>query len=191
MGRRYLIVGISGSGKTTLACALGARVGLPVCQLDLLVHGPGWSEAPDDALRARVSEFMRSAPDGWVIDGSYDRKLGDLLLEQADTLVWLDDRIERTLFRLVRRSMRRLITRERILNGNVETLRGVFWGRESLLGWAIRSHRRMRVSMPDRLWDDRFGHLTLVRLCSLAEMSRWIAAQDEIRPRPPRAPARG
>jgi hypothetical protein len=28
--------------------------------------------------------------DGWVLDGSYQGKLGDLVLHRADTIVWLD-----------------------------------------------------------------------------------------------------
>jgi hypothetical protein len=45
--------------------------------MDALVHGPGWTETPDDELRAKVEPLVRS--DGWVIDGHYERKLGDLV----------------------------------------------------------------------------------------------------------------
>ena len=41
-------------------------------------------------LRARVETAIAAAPDGWVIDGNYRSKLDDIVLAQADTLVWLE-----------------------------------------------------------------------------------------------------
>lgn len=64
-----MIGSASGNGKTTLARALAERLGVPCVELDALVHGPGWTETPDDVLRARVEPLVAS--DGWVIDGAY------------------------------------------------------------------------------------------------------------------------
>ena len=52
------------------------------------MHGPNWTETPDDELRALVEPIVAS--DGWVIDGGYRGKLGDLVLRNADVVVWLD-----------------------------------------------------------------------------------------------------
>ena len=37
-----------------------------------------------------MREAIDDMPDGWVIDGNYESKLGELVLGQADTIVWLD-----------------------------------------------------------------------------------------------------
>ena len=63
---------------------------MPYVELDALHHGPNWTEATAEELRARVREAMDAAPDGWVIDGNYEAKLGDTLIGAADTIVWLD-----------------------------------------------------------------------------------------------------
>src|SRR5262245_8364168 len=71
-----VVASASGNGKTTLGRELAQRLRVPFVELDSLVHGPGWVETPDDELRARVEPILTS--DGWVIDGAYERKLGNL-----------------------------------------------------------------------------------------------------------------
>jgi adenylate kinase family enzyme len=146
--RVCVLASASGCGKTTVGCALAARLGVPFVELDALVHGPNWTETPDDELRAKVTPIV--AGDGWVIDGSYSRKLGTLVLDRTDTVVWLDLPIRVWLPRLIRRTARRMGGREQLWNDNRETLRGVVWGRESLFVWAFRSHFRRRRLYPPR-----------------------------------------
>ena len=64
--------------------------------------------------------------DKWVVDGVYRNKLGDLVLEHADVVVWLDLPVRVWLSRLVWRTARRIATREELWNGNREELRYVF-----------------------------------------------------------------
>ena len=74
-----MIASASGNGKTTLAREIARRLRVPFVELDALVHGPGWVETPSDELRAQVEPILATA--GWVIDGSYRGKLGDLVLD--------------------------------------------------------------------------------------------------------------
>ena len=166
MGRRIAIVGASGNGKTTLARALAQRLSLPHVELDALHHGPNWTEASPEELRARVLERM--SPDGWVIDGNYASKIGDLVTSQADTVVWLDQPLRVILWRLWRRTLRRIRRQEELWSGNRESWRSAFVGRESLFAWTIRSHRRFRRELPGT---------DLVRLRSADEVERWLAEQ--------------
>ena len=172
--QRINVKGASGAGKTTLARAVAERLGLPCLELDAVNHGPNWTEATDDELRAKVRTFMDASPDGWVIDGNYESKLGDLVIDAADTIVWLDLPLATKLRRLWRRTRARIRGDEKLWNDNVESWRGAFWGRESLFAWAIRSHFRHR-----RSWPRSFG-APLVRLRSTAEVDEWLA---NLRPR--------
>lgn len=74
-----IIASASGNGKTTLGRELARRLDVPFVELDSLVHGPGWIEAADDDLRAQLEPLVVS--EGWVIDGTYQRKVGDLVLD--------------------------------------------------------------------------------------------------------------
>lgn len=178
MTRRIVIKGTSGVGKTTLGTELAARLGVPFIELDSLHHGPNWSPAPAEAFRASVRAAMDAAPDGWVIDGSYDSRLGDTVLGPADTIVWLDFPLRVVLRRLWRRTMYRLRHDVELWNGNRESWRDHFASRQSLFIWTVRAHRRYR-----REWPARFaGDPRLVRLRSDEETRRWLAAQTAERP---------
>jgi len=173
VARRINVKGTSGSGKTTFSQELAERLGVPSVELDALHHGPNWTEASAEQLRARVREAMDANPDGWVIDGNYEAKLGDTLLGAADTIVWLDLPLSLKLRRVARRTRERMRDDVELWNGNKETWRNALWGRESLFAWMIRGHFRQRRTWPELYGDDP----RLVRLRSVAEARRWLDAQ--------------
>jgi adenylate kinase family enzyme len=171
-----VIASASGNGKTTLGRRLAERLRVPFVELDKLVHGPGWVETSDEDLRARLVPLL--AGDGWVADGAYQHKLGDLVLDEADTVVWLDLPLHVWLPRLTRRTWRRVRGREQLWNGNRESLTTAFWGRESLFVWAIRSHFRRR-----RDWPSALSNRHVVRLKSPREVEAFLQKAVE-RPAP-------
>jgi adenylate kinase family enzyme len=166
--RRVAVIGNSCSGKTTFARRLAERLGVPHVELDALNWGPDWTEAPPVEFRQRVEEAI--AGEGWVVDGNYHGKLGDLVHSRADTIVWLDLPLRIALARIWRRTLRRIRTGEELWAGNRETWLGAFWGRDSLLVWTVRHHRRRR-----RVWPRRLAGRNLVRLRSPAEVEAWLA----------------
>jgi adenylate kinase family enzyme len=167
--RVAVIASASGNGKTTFGRALAQRLGVRFVELDSLVHGPNWSETPDAELRALVEPIVRS--DAWVIDGTYWRKIGRLVLDGADTVVWLDLPLRVWLPRLLRRTWRRYRRHERLWNDNRETLRNAFWGRESLFVFAFRMHFQRR-----RTWPGELAGYPVVRLRSVEDVDRWLGS---------------
>jgi adenylate kinase family enzyme len=174
MPRRIAVVGVSGNGKTTLSRRLAAKLNVPYTELDALNHLPGWVEASTDEFRREVEAAMNRS-EGWVLDGSYMGKVGDLILGRADTIVWLDQPLPLVLRRLVTRAVRDIVTKRDLFNGNRQTWRYAFWGRDSLVGYAIRQHFRRR-----RDWPAPFVRVTglkVVRLRSPREVEDWLACQ--------------
>ncbi len=157
----------SGSGKTTTGRALAERLGVPYVELDALVHGPNWTETPDDELRRLLEPVL--AGEGWVIDGGYRRKIGNLVFEQADVVVWIDLPIHVWLPRLVRRTVRRWRHHEELWNGNRETLRDAIGGRDALIPYAVRAHFSRRRRYPDTLEP-----FNVVRLRTQAEVDAFV-----------------
>jgi adenylate kinase family enzyme len=168
--KRINVKGTSGSGKSTFAAELARRLDLAYVELDALHHGPNWSEPTDEEFRARVREAMDGAPDGWVIDGNYEVKLGDTVLGAADTIVWLDLPLWLKTRRLLRRTHVRIRDRVELWSGNRERWRSVLVGRNALLWWAVRGHFRHRREWP-RLYA---GDPRLVRLRSVEEAHKWL-----------------
>jgi hypothetical protein len=177
---RVSIQGISGSGKTRLGSELERRLGLPHLETDALVHGPNWTETPDDELRRLVEPLV--ARERWVIDSDYRRKLGTLVLERADTVVWLDLPLHVCLHRLWKRTRGRMRGDETIWNDNRESWRGAFGGWDSLFVYAIRKHFSARRTLPELFARPELAHLTVVRLRSAGEVTAWLAELERGRP---------
>jgi len=157
----------SGNGKTTVGRALAERLDVPFVELDAIVHGPNWTEMSDDQLRRILEPIV--AGEAWVIDGGYRKKIGDLVLARADTVVWIDLPVRVWLPRLVRRTVRRIRGDEQLWNDNKESWRSAFWGRESLLGYALRMHFGRRRRYPQEL-----AAYPVIRLRTQAEVDRFV-----------------
>ncbi|WP_367137090.1 AAA family ATPase [Saccharothrix sp. HUAS TT1] len=167
--RRVLVAGTSGSGKTTLARSVAAVLGLPHVEVDSLYHGPQWtkrSEFEDDVRRLVKGE-------AWAAEWQYSL-VRPLLLEHADTLLWLDHPRAVVMRRLTVRTVRRRLRREELWNGNVEPpLRTVFTDPEHLLRWAWKSHTRTGRRVRAVLDGEHADRLAVVRLRGQRQVDQW------------------
>ncbi len=170
--RRIVVIGTTGSGKTTLARQLAERLGVPHVELDTLHWEPNWTMAPLETFRERVAQALQG--EAWVVDGNYS-KVRDIVWSRADMIIWLDYPFRVILARLIRRTLRRLITREELWNGNRERWREQFFSRESLFLWMLRTYRRRRREYPELLQQPEYAHLSVVRLRSPREAERWLS----------------
>lgn len=167
--RRVSVLGVSGSGKSTTGRALAERLAVPFVELDALNHGPGWTEATDAELRARVRPIVEL--DAWVIDGSYRSKLGTLVAGRADTVVWLDLPVRVWLPRLARRTLLRIVRREELWNGNRERVRDLL-ERPNIFGWAWRRHFEHRRTLES--WLATSSDARLVRLRTRGQVRTFL-----------------
>ena len=173
--RRVAVVGCSGSGKTTLGRALSERLGVPYVELDAINHLPGWEERTVDDFRSNVVAAI--AGDRWIVDGNYRSKLGGLVYDRADTVVWLDYERSLVMRRVVHRTLRRVVTREELWSGNREPWSNL-WSRDpyrSIIAWSWINHPHVRASNEVLMADAPPGQ-TWIRLRSPAETARWLAA---------------
>ena len=170
--RRVAIFGTTGSGKSWLAEKLAARRGLRLIELDALNWGPDWQPAPIELLRHRVEREIRDGD--WIVVGNYGQ-VRDLTWRAADTLVWLDLPFPLVMWRLLRRTIGRVTSKEELWgSGNRESFRTAFFSRDSILLWAIRTHNRNRQRFAVEcqfLSKDK----TVVRLQSKAAVERFAA----------------
>lgn len=168
--RRILVAGLSGSGKTTLARTLQDVLGITHTELDGLHHGPRWQQRRTflDDVDALV------AGDAWITEWQYGSARARLAA-RADTLVWLDPPLAVSMGRLVRRTLRRRIRRERLWHDNVEPpLHTILTDPEHVVRYAWVHRRKYR----DRLVPEvaaAHPELTIVRLRSQADVDRWVA----------------
>jgi adenylate kinase family enzyme len=175
-GQRIAVVGTTGSGKTTTATRLAAVLGCRHVELDALHWEPNWVEAPLDVFRQRVKRAL--AGDAWVVDGNYS-EVRDIVWGRADTVVWLDFALPVILLRLVRRTIRRVATREELWNGNRERFWAQFLSRESLFLYALKTYRSRRRTYAALGRQPAYGHLEMIRLRSPREAEEWLRMTSE------------
>jgi adenylate kinase family enzyme len=166
------VVGTSGSGKTDLARRLAGQLGCPHIELDALHWQPNWTEAPLDEFRDSVRHAVEI--DAWVVDGNYS-VVRDIVWSRADTVVWLDYPLPVILWRLLRRTVRRMVTRQELWSGNREDLRTTLFSRDSILLWTLRTYRKNRRTYGAVSQDPAKAHLTVVRLGSPRACAAWLS----------------
>lgn len=170
---RILVYGVTGSGKTTLARSISDATGLPWHSVDDEIGWlPGWVERPRADQRELASRI--AASDHWVLDTAYGH-WRVVVLARADLIVALDYARAVSLIRLLRRTARRVVTREPACNGNRETLRQAL-SRESIIVWHFRSFSSKRRQIA--AWEADPTAPPVVRLRSPRMTQKWL---DDLR----------
>ncbi|MGX9883098.1 adenylate kinase [Streptomyces sp. NPDC002276] len=169
---RILVVGATGAGKSTLAREASDRLQLPYHEMDALYFtGPDWAvneHLTDDVLRL-------TAEPRWIIDSIGSPEVRDLLWELADTVLWLDYGRRVIMPRVLRRSLWRTVTRERVFGGNRETWAG-WLSREHPVWWAWSQHAGRRAEIERRMNDPHFAPLSTLRFAQPRETTAWLAS---------------
>ena len=99
----------------------------------------------------------------------------DLVWRPADTLIWLDLPLPLVMWRLLRRTVRRVATQEELWGtGNRESLRNAFFSRNSILLWALKTHHRNRERFAIEC-EVLAREKQVVRLRSVREVERFVS----------------
>lgn len=171
--RRVAVVGNSGSGKTTTSRILARTLCAPLIELDAIYHQPGWQPLPVEQFRRRVDQLTPAR--GWVVDGNYSA-VRDLVWPRADTVVWLDPPRRTVMWRLLRRTVRRTVTRQVLWNTNREPMAGMFRidPEKSIIRWAWTRHQVYRERYAALSTDPAYAHLTVIRIRSQEDLARLL-----------------
>jgi len=169
---RVRVVGNSGAGKTTFARRVAARLGVAYRELDDVFWDEGWTQrAPDDGQEI-LREFLAGpGRDGWVVDGNWNSRIGDVLAG-ADAVVWLDYPRRVVMPRVVWRTVARGITRRELWHGNRERLGNLLRRdpQENIVAWAWTQHDAYREQYAALARSDP----RVIRVTSPRAARRWL-----------------
>lgn len=168
---RVVVVGAPGTGKSTVAATLAEHLDAALVELDELFHRPDWTPTPTPEFRAAVAAAI-DVP-RWVVAGNYV-VTADLTHARADTIVWLDLDRRHTIPRVVARSFRRAIRRERLWNGNRERLRDVLHPRRSMIAEAWKVHPEHRAKFEQLSTTPLWANAEVHRLRTPSEVDAWL-----------------
>ncbi|KUM37810.1 adenylate kinase [Arthrobacter sp. EPSL27] len=167
---RVLFYGVTGSGKSSAARAYAEATGLPEYSADDDIGWlPGWQQRTVEEQRDLAAAI--AAQDHWVLDSAYG-VWRDVVVPRAELVIGLDYPRWLSLARLVRRSLRRALTREPVCNGNRETLARLFV-QDSIIRWHFRSFTRKRHVMRSLHSDPAMPPAILFR--HPRDLDAWLA----------------
>ena len=113
-----------------------------------------------------------TAEESWVIDGNYS-DVRDIIWRKADTLIWLDLPFLTLFYRILWRTLRRVVKREKLWNDNTEGLDALF-GSNSMPLWVIKTYWRRKREYPVLLSKPEYSHLNIIRLETDQEINDWL-----------------
>jgi adenylate kinase family enzyme len=172
---RIVVVGSSGSGKTTFARRLAAHLGVPHLEMDAVFHQHGLAHVAHQDFLPVLDEFTDQ--DRWIVDGNYtSHGTRDVVWPKADTTIWLDLPRRTALSRVVRRTLRRVLTREEMWPGVREPFSNLYRldPYENIIVWTWTRHGHVREKYETAMVDGSWEHTAVHRLRSETEVEAFL-----------------
>ena len=166
------VVGSSCSGKTTLARRLSQLLAIEHMELDAQYWLSNWTARDRLEFHSVVSDTVEK--NQWIVDGNYRSKLGNLVSDRADTIIWLDLPFITVYRRVIIRCAKRIFSRAQLWNGNTENLRNLLFRRDSLLYW-VPGHWQSLKDDYGALFTENTNSRNLLRFKSASELENWLA----------------
>lgn len=135
---------------------------------------PRWTPTPSAERFARFAAATLDS--GWTYDGNIGASADDqLVISRCETLVWLDLPRRKVWWQVLRRTLTRVLTREPLWHGNVETWRMAF-SRDSIILWSLLTFAHRRLAYTALFADPAYAYRARIHLCSRREVISWLAS---------------
>ena len=170
---RFVIIGTSGSGKSTFARAMAEATRSTYIELDNLHWGENWTPRPREVFAESVRRA--TAGDRWVADGNYSA-VREVLWPRATHVVWLNFSRAVVFSRIIWRTMLRVVRRDRLWQGNRESLGKAILSRDSILLWSFTTFAKNRVKYTQLRRDPNYSHLEWSEFRKPAEAKAFLAS---------------
>lgn len=171
-----MIVGTSGSGKSTLARKLSKSLKINDIELDGLYWLPHWTESALPEFRSKILSEMNKST-GFVIHGNYN-KVRDITWKNSEIVIWLDYPKYIVMWRVLRRSILRLLKNETLWAGNKESFKKTFLSKDSIILWAWNTYELRRKQYEHLIVEPEYKHIKVFRINSPKELKSFLSKQN-------------
>lgn len=171
---KILVVGTSGSGKSTLARNLANRINVPDIELDALFWKENWTQSEPQEFRQKITETL-SKTNGFVIHGNYN-KVRDLTWGNSDFVIWLDYSRLIVMWRVLKRSIVRVLRNEKLWADNRESFKKTFCSKDSIILWAWNTYDLRRQQYEELIKNPEYKKLKIIRLQHPQETEKFLSS---------------
>jgi len=144
----------------------------------LINRGGRCAPLRNENFRSDLERRLSGAEQGWVTCGHYRRIVRDMNLKQANTIVWLDPPRRTVMPRVIRRTIRRVLTREELWNGNRKSWTNLYhWDPErNIIRWSWVTNKGRREQYEQCMSDGSWVHANVLRLRSPQAVEGFCAS---------------
>jgi adenylate kinase family enzyme len=174
--KRVVVIGTTGSGKTTMAKRVAEAIGCTAFDIDDFHWQPGWVERMPEEMIELFREALKA--DKWTLAGNHSRTR-DFTWAQADTVIWLNYSFWVVFPRLLWRTIKRVVTKEEVMPGCVETFQSQFLIKDSLLVWFFQTFWKRKKEYPEIINQDKYQHLTVLEFKHPRQAKRFLLGLQE------------
>ncbi len=178
-GKKIVVIGASGAGKSAVAKRLSEILGLSYICSDAIFWAPNWTQAPPK--QRDLAYDHATLADAWAIDGNVgglNKPKDRMIVDRADTIVWLDLPRWQVFTQVLGRTIRRAWTQEPMWHNNRENWRRSFFSRESILLWSMQTFAKRRMQYDALFTDPNYAHLIRIRLTTRRQVDAWLASLE-------------
>ena len=169
--QRVIVIGTAGSGKTTMAKNVAAAIGGTAYDIDDFHWQPGWVERSPEEMIELFREPLGT--ECWTLAGNHSRTR-HFTWAQADTVICLNYGFFVNFSRLLWRTIKRVVIREEVMPGCVETFRSQFLSKDSLLVWFFQTYWKRKKTYPQLFVQEEYQHLTVLEFRHPRQAKRFL-----------------
>lgn len=175
---RVILFGPRASGTSTVSARLATALDLHHIEFDRYNRNQDGSHISDGDFTRLLSKLAQQPR--WVAEGDFlegiHQSAVPILWPLATTAIWLDLPFLLTVRRLIARSHRRVVKKERVWDGMQEKKSSLL--KRVASGNAVRAYFSAKKAYPKLLERPRYSHLKLLHLKSQREVDGFLAAVD-------------
>lgn len=161
---KYWIIGPPGSGKSTLSKFISKKKDIEWYELDSIYWKKGWQRRDDKEFVNLVHNITNK--DSWILDGYYESLID--VVDYDCMIILINKSLTTLLFRVLKRSIYRIIYKEKVCGDNYENLRFLFVS-DGLIKYTISQYMFFKNNT-SRL--EKYTNIFKVK--SIKEISRYI-----------------
>jgi adenylate kinase family enzyme len=139
---RIAVVGPCCSGKSTVANQISGATGILSYDIDAYMYDNNWRFRAVEDFSKAISSIV--VTDKWIIHGN-SRHVQEIIWARATLIIWLDFSLDILIWRVLRRTLIRIITARSFSGGKRESLGRVLFSTESILLRCLSSYRLWRA----------------------------------------------